>query len=148
MALERDIHIRYNIRASHGHGRLVYSYLYNQWLTVTPLKLWVWIQLTARCTWYNNVINFVCDCDRSMVFSEYFGKCGWIGCKLIKSRRTVGQALKNWLAKEKGHFSSHSATLYLDHFMNITYSGWSETIKGDFVNIQCDQHIYGNLTFL
>jgi len=31
----------------------IYNYLWNQYLL--PLKLWVWIPLMARCTWYNNM---------------------------------------------------------------------------------------------
>ena len=40
-----------NWRPSWSYGSWIYNYLCNQCLS--PLKLWVWILLMVRCTWYN-----------------------------------------------------------------------------------------------
>ena len=42
---------------SWSYGSWIYNYLWNQFLS--PLKFWIWIPLTARCTRYN--INLVTD---------------------------------------------------------------------------------------
>ena len=60
-------------RGCRGRDRMVvefYNYLYNRCLS--PLKLWVWILLMARCTRYNIMWSSLSvNCDRSLSFSGY-----------------------------------------------------------------------------
>jgi hypothetical protein len=55
---------------SWSYGSWIYNYLCNQCLS--PLKLWVWIQLMARCTRYNIMWSSLSvTCGRSVVFSGF-----------------------------------------------------------------------------
>ena len=52
------------------YGSWIYNYLYNQ--CQSPLKLWVRIQLMARCTRYNIIWQSLSvTCGRSVVFSSF-----------------------------------------------------------------------------
>ena len=83
--------------------RLSWSWLYGSWIynclfsqLLSPLKLWAWIPLMARCTrYYIMWVSLSMTCHRSVVFSGYFGflhqwnwppRCYWniaeIGVKL------------------------------------------------------------------
>jgi len=66
----------FQVRVRHGRDRMVVrlttNYRCNQCLS--PLKLWVWIPLMARCTWYNIMWwNLSVTCNRSVVYSGYYG---------------------------------------------------------------------------
>jgi hypothetical protein len=62
--------------SSWWHGSWIYNYLCNQCLS--PIKMWVWIPLMARCTRYNIVwwslsvtLRQVCDfCKKKMLFTS------------------------------------------------------------------------------
>ena len=50
-------------------GSWICNYLCNQCLS--PLKVWVWILLMARCTWYIYVIKFVSDLQHVGGFLQF-----------------------------------------------------------------------------
>jgi len=43
---------------SWSYDSWIYNYLWNQCLS--SLKLWVWIPLMERCTWYTNYVIKLC----------------------------------------------------------------------------------------